>query len=123
MHSDSHRLSSEFLVLYYAFVHQLGDALIFGMFASRLRMGRRWFNAMDRTDWRSQPIDLHAAYASAGGQVHGRWEYLIWISKLSSYACDSTSSMIYYTKCMVHSCRLGIFDSMIDSRELRRRGR
>jgi hypothetical protein len=30
--------------------------------------------------------------------------------------------MIYYTKCMVHSCRLGIFDSTIDSRELRRRG-
>jgi hypothetical protein len=49
MHSDSHRPSSEFLVLYYVFVHQLGDALIFGMLASRLRMGRRWFNAMDRT--------------------------------------------------------------------------
>jgi hypothetical protein len=32
-------------------------------------------------------------------------------------------SMIYYIKCMVHSCRLGIFDSTIDSRELRRRGR
>jgi hypothetical protein len=31
------------------FVHQLGDALIFGMFASRLRMGRRWFSAMDKT--------------------------------------------------------------------------
>ena len=31
------------------FVHQLGDALIFGMFASRLRMGRRWFNAMGRS--------------------------------------------------------------------------
>jgi hypothetical protein len=25
--------------------------------------------------------------------------------------------------CMVHSCRLGIFDSTIDSRELRRHGR
>jgi hypothetical protein len=81
-------------------------------------------------DWRSQPIDPQAAYASAGGQAHGRWEYLIWISKLFSYACDwtesmvySTKSMVYYTKCMVHSCRLGIFDSMIDSRELRRRGR
>jgi hypothetical protein len=47
----------------------------------------------------------------------------IWISKLSSYACDSTESMIYYTKCMVHSCRLGIFDSTIDSSELKRRGR
>jgi hypothetical protein len=31
--------------------------------------------------------------------------------------------MSYYTKCMVHSCRLGIFDYTIDSRELRRRGR
>jgi hypothetical protein len=31
------------------FVHQLGDALIFGMFTSRLHMGRRWFRAMDRT--------------------------------------------------------------------------
>jgi hypothetical protein len=30
------------------FVHQLDDALIFGMFASRLHMGRRWFNAMGR---------------------------------------------------------------------------
>jgi hypothetical protein len=47
MHSDGHRPSSEFLVLYYVFVHLLGDALIFGMFASRLRTGRRWFNAMD----------------------------------------------------------------------------
>jgi hypothetical protein len=49
MHSDSHRPSSEFLVLYYVFVHQLGDALIFGMFASRLRMDKRWFSIMDRT--------------------------------------------------------------------------
>jgi hypothetical protein len=49
MHSDDHRPYSEFLVLYYVFVHLLGDALIFGMFASRLRMGRRWFNAMDRS--------------------------------------------------------------------------
>jgi hypothetical protein len=49
MHSDSHRPSSEFLILYYVFVHQLGDALIFGMFASRLRMGRRWFSTMGRT--------------------------------------------------------------------------
>jgi hypothetical protein len=40
MDSDNHRSSSEFLVLYNVFVHQLGDALIFGMFASRLRMGR-----------------------------------------------------------------------------------
>ena len=49
MHSDGHRPSSEFLVLYYLFVHQLDDALIFAMFASRLRMGRRWFNAMGRS--------------------------------------------------------------------------
>jgi hypothetical protein len=49
MHSDGHRPSSEFLVLYYVFVHQFGDALIFGIVASRLRMGRRWFNAMDRS--------------------------------------------------------------------------
>jgi hypothetical protein len=37
--------------------------------------------------------------------------------------CLRYKSMIYYTKCMVHSCRLGIFDSTIDSRELRCRGR
>jgi hypothetical protein len=49
MHSDSHRPSSEFLVLQYVFVHQLGDALICAMFASRLHMGRRWFRAMGRT--------------------------------------------------------------------------
>jgi hypothetical protein len=49
MHSDGHRSSSEFLVLYYVFFHLFGDAIIFGMFASRLRMGKRWFNAMDRS--------------------------------------------------------------------------
>jgi hypothetical protein len=86
------------------------------LFASRLRMSRRWFNAMDRSTIGGAG---RAAYASAGGQAHGRWDYLIWISKLSSYACDSTESMIYYTK----SCRLGIFYSTIDSRELRCRGR
>jgi hypothetical protein len=37
--------------------------------------------------------------------------------------CLRYKSMIYYTKCMVHSCRFGIFDSTIDTRELRRRGR
>jgi hypothetical protein len=31
--------------------------------------------------------------------------------------------MVYSTKCMVHSCRLGIFNSTIDSRELRHHGR
>jgi hypothetical protein len=31
--------------------------------------------------------------------------------------------MVYSTKSMVHSCRLGIFDSTIDSRELRHYGR
>jgi hypothetical protein len=31
------------------FVHLHGDALIFGLSASRLHMGRRWFNAMDRS--------------------------------------------------------------------------
>ena len=31
------------------FVHQLGDALIFGMFASMLHMDRTWFSAMDKT--------------------------------------------------------------------------
>jgi hypothetical protein len=49
MHSDSHRPSSEFLLLYYVFMHQLGDALIFGLFASRIHMGRRWFSSMGRT--------------------------------------------------------------------------
>jgi hypothetical protein len=33
-------------------VHQLDDTLIFGMFASRLHMGRRWFSAMGRTTTR-----------------------------------------------------------------------
>jgi hypothetical protein len=33
----------------YVFVHQLDDAFIFGMFASRLHMGRRWLSAMGRT--------------------------------------------------------------------------
>jgi hypothetical protein len=37
MHLDNHRPSSEFLVLY-VFVHQLGDAIIFGMFSSKLHM-------------------------------------------------------------------------------------
>jgi hypothetical protein len=32
-----------------------------------------------------------------------------------------TKSMVYYNKSIVHSCRLGIFDFTIDSRELRRR--
>lgn len=41
---------------------------------------------------------------------------LFCICKLCSYACDCTESM-------VHSCRLDIFDSTIDSSELRRRGR
>jgi hypothetical protein len=49
MHSDYHRPSSVFLVLYYVFVHQLGNEHIFGMFASSLYMGRRWFSAMGRT--------------------------------------------------------------------------
>jgi hypothetical protein len=49
MYPDSHRPSSEFLVLYYVFVHQLSDALIFAMFASRLRVSERWFSAMGRT--------------------------------------------------------------------------
>jgi hypothetical protein len=31
--------------------------------------------------------------------------------------------MVYSTKCMVQSCRMGIFDSTIDSSELRRHGR
>jgi hypothetical protein len=31
------------------FVHQLDDALIFGMFASRLHMGMRWFITMGMT--------------------------------------------------------------------------
>jgi hypothetical protein len=34
-----------------------------------------------------------------------------------------TKSMVYYTKSLVHSYRLGIFDSTIDSRELKRYGR
>jgi hypothetical protein len=124
MHLDDHRPSSEFLVLFYVFVHQFGDALIFDIVCLQASYGQEMVQRHGQEyDWRSQPIDPQAAYASAGGQAHGRWGYLIWISKLSSYACDSTESMIYYTKCMVHSYRLGIFDSTIDSRELRRRGR
>ena len=49
MHSDNHRPSSVFLVLYYVFVHQPGNEHIFGMFASSLCMGRRLFSAMGRT--------------------------------------------------------------------------
>jgi hypothetical protein len=117
MHSDGHRPSSEFLVLYYVFVHQFGDALIFDIVCLLASYGQEMVQRHGQEyDWRSQSIDPQAAYASAGGQAHGWWDYLIWISKLSSYACDSTESM-------VHSCRLGIFDSTIDSRELRRRGR
>jgi hypothetical protein len=78
-------------------------------------------------DWRRQPIDPQVSFVSTGGQAHGQWEYFIYISKLFSYACDWIESMVYYTKSMVcynksmvHSCRLGIFDSTIDSRELRR---
>jgi hypothetical protein len=123
MHSDDHRSSREFWVIYYVFVHQFGDALIFDMVCLQASYGQEMVQCHGQEyDWRSQPINPQAAYASAGGQAHGQWDYLIWISNLSSYACDSTSSMIYYSKCMVHSCRLGIFDSTIDSRELRRRG-
>ena len=53
MHSDDHRSSSEFLVLYYVFdIVCKGIAvmhLYLILFASRLRMGRKWFNAMDRS--------------------------------------------------------------------------
>jgi hypothetical protein len=51
--SDGHRPSSEFLVLYYVFdivckgIGVMHVYLI--LFASRLRMGTRWFNAMDRS--------------------------------------------------------------------------
>jgi hypothetical protein len=31
------------------FVHQHGDALIFGIFDSRFHMGRKWFSVMGRT--------------------------------------------------------------------------
>ena len=53
MHSDGHRPSSEFLVLYYVFdivckgIGVMHFNLI--LFASRLRMGRRWFNAMGKS--------------------------------------------------------------------------
>jgi hypothetical protein len=53
MHSADHRPSSEFLVLYYVFdivCKGIGVMhLYLILFASRLRMGRRWFNAMDRS--------------------------------------------------------------------------
>ena len=53
MHSDDHRPSSEFLVLYYVFdivFKGIGVTYLYLiLFASRLRMGRRWFNAMGRS--------------------------------------------------------------------------
>jgi len=53
MHSDGHRPSSEFLILYYVFdivCNGIGVMhLYLILFASRLRMGRRWFNAMGRS--------------------------------------------------------------------------
>jgi hypothetical protein len=51
------------------FVHQLGDALIFGMASYGKEMVQR--HGQDY-DWRSQPIDLQAAYANVAGQTHGR---------------------------------------------------
>jgi hypothetical protein len=89
MRLDGHRLSSEFLVLYYVFVHLFGDALIFGIVCLQASYGQEMVQRHGQEyDWRSQAIDPQAANASAGGQAHGRWDYLIWISKLSSYACD-----------------------------------
>jgi hypothetical protein len=53
MHSNIHRPSSEFLVLYYVFdivCKGIGVMhLYLILFSTRLRMGRRWFNAMGRS--------------------------------------------------------------------------
>jgi hypothetical protein len=40
MHLDGHRPSSEFLVLYYVFVHQFGDALIFDIICLQASYGQ-----------------------------------------------------------------------------------
>jgi hypothetical protein len=59
MHSDDHRPSSEFLVLYYVFVHQFGDALIFGIVCLQASYGQEMVQRHGQEyDWRSQPIDL-----------------------------------------------------------------
>jgi hypothetical protein len=49
MHSDDHRPSSEFLYSIMCLSINLVMHLYLVLFASRLRMGRRWFNAMDRS--------------------------------------------------------------------------
>ena len=99
MHSDGHRPSSEFLILYYVCWYCLqghrGYALIFDIVCLQASYGQEMVQRHgEEYDWRSQPIDPQAAYASAGGQAHGRWDYLIWFSKLSSYACDSTEAWV-----------------------------
>jgi hypothetical protein len=73
MHSDGHRPSSEFLILYYVFVHQFGDALIFDIVCLQASYGHEMVQRHGQEyDWRSQPIDPQAAYASAGRQAHGQ---------------------------------------------------
>jgi hypothetical protein len=95
MYSDGHRPSSEFLVLYYVFdifCKGIGVMhLYLILFASRLRMGRRWFNAMGRSTigGASQSTLRQHMLAQEDKLMDGEI-ILIWFSKLSSYACDST---------------------------------
>ena len=78
MHSDGHRPSSEFLILYYVFdivcngIYR-GYALIFDIVCLQASYGQEMVQRHGQEyDWRSQPIDPQAAYASGGGQAHGR---------------------------------------------------
>jgi hypothetical protein len=58
MHSDGHRPSSEFLVLYYVFVHQFGDALMFDIVWLQASYGQEMVQRHGQEyDRRSQPID------------------------------------------------------------------
>jgi hypothetical protein len=77
MHSDDHQPSSEFLVLYYVFdivCKGIGVMhFIFDIVCLQASYGQEMVQRHGQEyDWRSQPIDPQAAYASAGGQAHGR---------------------------------------------------
>jgi hypothetical protein len=123
MHSDGHRPSSDILVLYYVFVHLFGDALIFGIVCLQASYGQEMVQPMDRSTigGASQSTLRQHMLAQEDKPMDGG---IIWFGfqNYPHMLVWFTESMIYYTECVVH-CRFGIFDSTIDSRELRRRVR